>query len=790
MAAKELQFTPEQQRVIKHRTGHALVSAVAGSGKSTTMVELVAGAVDDGMNPDGILVIQYNKSAQVSMDRKLRERLPDRAPKARTFHSVGLQMRKKLVELGALPQARLASPKEEARIKREALKFAWKRRYGRDSFPPAEMIGEFDQFATLVKAGTLPAQEVLVERGYPSEFDAFPDAFDRMCRDCTDKRKMFFDDMLYHPYLALKADPDLWWHFAANQGTGGSAYTLIVVDEFQDANPVQFEILRGLAGLIPFQIPEEVAQTRELLDLRSDGPGTSVVAVGDDSQSIYGFRGAEVSLINEDFAKVFSPCTRYPMTRTFRYGHETALLANHIITHNLDRDDKITIAADGNPDTRISRLAYKAKQPTGLVRAIDRARQQGNLSKGVMLVRFYSMSIPYEIELLQAGIPFHVYGREPLILLPEIASLVAVLSLAANCWTVDEENVPLFLRSMVMMPTLYLPSNELDDAEAAMFRAYRENGSVTSALAAFARQMPDGRARARVGERADMLQLFERGSFIDKKPDLVLDTYLRVSGFEMSLAKTGALPADNEEMRRNVRAFIDMVGRYQTIQEVLDMLGPMAALRRDKPPSHDHLAIMSIHAAKGLEWPTVILPGWVSGVFPRDNEGIEEERRLAYVAVTRAINHLVFVHPEDESFEDSITDLSRAMVRKESVISPFLIEGELGLCQQAAAAIRNFKPTHLLCRRAEIVERYTKGIGCDILTVDVPPDLVQQSQAPSQKPLAGLRMNTELISPEKEIYVVSLQVNDLLYMVTPMIGGDPRYITVDEPGWKVNPATS
>lgn len=785
--ARTLTFTPEQQRVIRHRSGHALVSAVAGSGKSTTMVELVAGAVDDGMDPDRILVIQYNKSAQVSMSHKLRERLPDRMPKARTFHSVGLQMRKKLVELGVLPQARLASPKEAARIKRDALRGAWKQRYGRESYLPSEMNGEFDQFATLVKAGTLSARDVLIERGYPSEYDAFPDAFDRMCRECANRGRMFFDDMLYHPYLALKADPDLWWHFAATEGTGGSAWDLIVVDEFQDANPVQFEILKGLAGLIAFEVPEEVAQAQQLLALAADGPKTSVVAVGDDSQSIYGFRGADVSLINERFAKTFAPCARYPLRCTFRYGHETALLANHIITHNRERDDKITIAAEGNPDTRISRLAYKAKQATGIVKAVSRAHREGKLSKGVMLVRFYSMSIPYEIELLEAGIPFHVYGREPLVLLPEIASLVAVLSLSINHWTVDEEVVPVFLRSLLMMPTLYLSAGQLEDCEAAMTRAFLDGKPVTTALAECARQLPDARLRARVGERASMLQLIERGSFSDKNPGLVLDTYLRVSGFEAGLQRGGGGRADNEEMRRNIRGFTEMVGRYQTIEEVLDTLGPMAAFNRDKPPTHDHLKIMSIHSAKGLEWPTVILPGWVAGVYPRDSEGMEEERRLAYVAVTRAINHLVFVHPEDADFEEAITDLSRAMVRKDSVVSPFLAEGEIGLCKRAAEAIRSFTPTHLLCRRADIVTRYAKEVGCDVLTASVPPDLVQQqAQLPAAGELEGLKLHTELVSPEKEIYVVADKVNDLIYMVTPVIGGESRYICADEVGWRLH----
>lgn len=786
MSARPLNFTPEQQRVIRHRTGHALVSAVAGSGKSTTMVELVAGAVDDGMDPSRILVIQYNKSAQESMEAKLQRRLPGRSPKARTFHSIGRQMRNKLVELGVLPKACLARPLEESRLKKGALRAAWKARYGRDAYPPNELNGEFDQFVTLVKASTSSSRDVLVDRGYAAECDVFPDAFDRLNRECAKGSCIFFDDMLYHPWLALKADPDLWWHFAANNKTGGAAYDLIVVDEFQDANPVQFEILRGLAGLIPFAIPQEVQEMHQLLDLRPDGPITSVVAVGDDSQSIYGFRGADVSLINEEFAQVFSPCTKYPLTRTFRYGHQTALLANHIITCNQDRDDKLTIAADGNPDTKISRLVYQAKQPTGIVRAIDRAWRTQNLSRGVMLVRFYSMSIPYEIELMAAGVPFHVYGREPLILLPEIAALVAVLSLSADYWTVEDSAVPVFLRAMLMMPSLYLSGELLDEGEAMLHQAWLSKTSITAAMTAFAQRLPDGRARSRVGERANMLQLFERGSMASKKPDLVLDSYLRVSGFEDSLSKAGVSATDTEEKRRNVRTFIDMVRRFESVTDVLDMLGPMAAFKRDEPPPYDHLAIMSIHAAKGLEWPTVILPGWVSGVYPRDSEGIEEERRLAYVAVTRAINHLVFIHPQDKEFEASIGDLAKPIDRHGTQVSEFLLAGEIGICQQAAAAIKTFTPTHLRCRRADVVSRYADELPCDVLTADVPPDLLKQQQAKSKEKLLVLKVNTEVISPEKEVYVVSSLINNTIYMVTPVIGGDPRYIMADEAGWALN----
>lgn len=793
MDTRKHSFTSEQVPIIRHPGGHALVSAVAGSGKSTTMVERVAHLVEHGEDPGRILVIQYNKSAQVSMDRKLKERLPSGgAPKARTFHSIGLEMRKRLVELKVLPVARLVtSGVAQERAARQALRAAWSKHYGKDSYAPQEITEQFKEFVTRAKSDIRDAADVYRDGGYSGDTSVFPTAFEILMQEAQSQGVIYYDDLLYHPLQALKEDPDLWWYFAGSRAKGQPRYGHIIVDEFQDINSIQFYALQGLAGLVPFSVPRDEFELEPAEDglLPPVSSTTSVMVVGDPDQAIYSWRGSDVSYITRYFAETFTPCQRYQLTRTFRYGHTTALLANHIITRNRERDDKITVAAPSNADTKITRLQYLPKQPTGLVRAIDRAHREHKLHRGAMLVRFYSMSIPYEIELTEAGIPFHVYGRAPLTHLPEIAAMVSSLSISSNYWTIEEDLLPIFFRSLVMFPSLFLPAHIIEQATDRMVLDYGRGLPLSRSIRDFCGSLGQGnnaghanaQARSRLLERASIIELLEGPGMRTYKPGRAIEAYLKLTGY-LDKLKSGAIKAEEEEARRNVTAFVEMTNRFENAKDLLDLVGPMAAFREDSPPKEDHLSIMSCHRAKGLEWPTVILPGWVAGVFPRDAENLEEERRLAYVAVTRAINHLVFIHPVDEAFNDINVNLAESPLLAAIQVSPFLVDAEPGLCVRASEAIRSGQPTEITCRRSDIINRYAGEIGLDTLEAKTPPSLAAQLQSQATGPL-NLTEGDHLVSPDKHRYVVRGKINDMLYRIEPLSGGDPRYITANEPGW-------
>src|SRR5690606_16306146 len=108
---------------------------------------------------------------------------------------------------------------------------------------------------------------------------------------------------------------------------------------------------------------------------------------------------------------------------------------------------------------------------------------------------------------------------------------------------------------------------------------------------------------------------------------------------------------------------------------------------------------------------------------------------------------------------------------------------EIGLCIQAAQSIADLRPTQILCRRADVVTRYSAECGANVVSASVPPSLLKQQQATSAEHRLTLKINTEVLSPESELYIVANQINAMIYLVTPVAGGDPRYIMADEPGW-------
>lgn len=753
--------TEEQQLVIEHEGSHALVSAVAGAGKSTTLVERIARLIQRGVDPRKIMAIQYNKSAQLEMQRKLQARMEGlTAPQARTFHSLGFGMMKRLVDVGALAPARL-EPSSAAydRHQRESLKAEWKRVHGREAFPTQQQMEGFNQFVTRTKADTKPAAEIFRNSEFGIECAPYVAAIARMDATAVEQGICYFDDLLSRANQALYDDPDLWSIF-------NRAYSHYVVDEFQDVNPVQYALLQGLAG--------EHAEC---------------MVVGDPDQSIYGFRGSDPKFIIHDFAKDFTPCAKFKLQNTFRYGHETALAANHLITRNLDRDDKITVALNSNPDTRIHMLRQEPKKPSGVVEKLEHAHKEQRLRQQAILVRYYSQSIPLEIELATAQIPFFVYGREPLLLVPEIAMLVAALCLAEDYWVIPDALRGRYLNAMISTPTLYAQKNVVEQIGKKMTLALADGGPVAPALLDFARRSDvSAKLAERLRMRGDVIRLLEAGGLRNKEPGKVIHAYLAFTEAKDTLARSAATPSQAIEVDQNINAFVDMASRFTTTRDLLNMLGPLAAHDALSPPDEDHLFIGSLHRAKGMEWDTVFLPGWAAKNFPRELESIEEERRLAYVAITRAIKNLVFLHPADSTLEDSITTIGDRLGSKGGgnvLASQFLYEAEVGLARAGRMGIRNEHPNHITGRRSDVLTRYMAESRNVHVTSSVPDHLQASNMQTADLEDVSIIPGTSRLRNGETLYLVTgtAGVSKEFYTVRPISGGDPRLISISEPGW-------
>lgn len=753
--------TDEQVAVIEHEGSHALVNAVAGAGKSSTLVEHIARRVQLGADPRRIVAIQYNKAAQLSMQRKLKDRLEGiDAPQARTFHSIGNAMLKRLVEVGAMPAAKFESdPSVYADLQRRALRQAWKNAYGSDAYPSQDQIEGFSQFVTRVKADIRPASDVFRTAGYNIDCQPYIASIQVLDHLAAERKVYFFDDMLANTYSCLLAQPGLWSLFR-------DRLELVAVDEFQDINPVQYALLFGIVG-----------------------SRAECMAIGDPDQAIYRFRGSDPAFINEHFVRDYEGTRVYRLTNTFRYGHETALLANHVITNNTQRDNKISVAAPGNPDTRVIHLPQKPGEPSGLITHLEPAFRDGSLRHHAVLVRYYSQSVPYEIELAAAGIPFHVYGREPLALIPEIACLIGAMSLAEDYWVIPNALQERFLSAMVHAPSIFATKEVLRAAGIAMANAMAHGQPISEGLfnLASSANIDNTRLRERLRDRANVIRLMEAGGLRGKPPSKVIEAYLNFTSFRQHLASSAASDAQAAEIEQNLNAFLNMASSFASTTELLDVLGPLAGHEQNKPPQGDHLAILSMHRSKGLEWHKVYLPGWSALTFPRQHEEIEEERRLAYVAITRAVDELVLMYPDDPTLDATNRVLHELPEKGASMsASKFLYEAEIGLSAAAADAIRTQRPLSIAARREDVVNRYAKESGFPYVSAKVPPDLAQRMRQTSVNQRLVVEPGNRL-RQGNQLYKVTQQLGERYYYVSPLAGGDPRLISLDEPGWTIEP---
>lgn len=686
------QFTTEQLNVIEHDTGHALVNAVAGSGKSTTMVEFIARKIERGMHPGRVLALMFNVEARRDFEEKLSRRLPNlRAlPKVRTFNSLGQHLYQRLVEMGRL-EAQTLIPSSGAirKLARPALKHAWAEFHGPTSSPTKIQQDDFLRFISLVKADIRSTKEVFEHYDFQKAVLPYIAAFEVFEEARINGKWRFYHDQMALPVRHLLQTPDDWSALLP-------PFDLIVVDEFQDTSRCQYEAIVGLTS-----------------------ERTRVMAVGDDDQTIYSFIGSIGGTLQTVFEQKLPTPTTYVLSRTFRFGHELGLFASTLIAKNKDRLDKLTISHETTPDTRIHLIHQVSGQATGIVHIASVWQDEGVLSKAAVLLRFYAQGIATIMELDEAGIPFHVYGELEILRVPSVAALIGVLYLVSRRQVEDENALSLMMRGLISFPSLYLLKQELQVVMDSMTTSYLSGRFSMEALRKLAQNKDrfDDRAVKRIIQRCDAIDLVASGAMKGHEPARILRAYMALSDFYEPLMPT-ALDADLKEAKTNVDAFLSVCNNNPDLESLLSRLDYLLTSSKLEPPKNDHLSIRTIHSVKGAEFDHVVLPAWAYGTFPRESDNLEEERRLAYVAVTRAKKNLYFMIPDDPELERLANDATatRSFEARLSA-SSFLFEGDLGTSRIISAALREGKDVLIPLARTTIASRYLPELGGCVVKV-------------------------------------------------------------------------
>jgi DNA helicase-2/ATP-dependent DNA helicase PcrA len=604
-------LNPAQQEAVEHVHGPLLVLAGAGSGKTRVLTARIAALIDrHGVPPDRIFAVTFTNKAAGEMKQRI-GRLLQRDPSGLwigTFHSLSARLLRREAELLGFTRGFTIYDEDDrlSLVKR----LQEQRGYSVKLFPPRAV----QALISAAKNRMMPAGELAASSPFDRLAQVAAEVYDAMGPALKAANAMDFDDLLLHPLTLFREHPD---RLQAYQ----QRFRFILVDEFQDTNKAQYELIRKL------------------------GAHGNVCAVGDDDQSIYGWRGADVRNMQE-FLRDFPGARLVRLEENYRSTQVVLDAANGVIAENSGRIGKtLTTRRRGGESVTLVAAADERDEAEWVARELERRSAAGDWQYAEMAVlyRTNSQSRAMEEAFRRAGIPYRLIGATSFYERREVKDLLAYLRLIAN--PSDDEA---FLRA-VGVPRRGLGETSM----ATLGRAAAQWGKPLLETARIADRVPDLRPNVRENFRGF-------AGFIDGltsragrlPPAEILEQVIKGTDFEAMLLAEGPEGADRWD---NVRELVASAADWS--EEVTDdpesgtplerFLAEAALLSSaDTVVGAEHgVTLMTLHTAKGLEWPVVVLSGLEHGLFPlaraeEQPDGLEEERRLCYVGLTRAKDKL------------------------------------------------------------------------------------------------------------------------------------------------------
>lgn len=617
-------LTEEQRRIVAHDHGPALVFAVAGAGKSTAAAHRIERLVRERVfAPREILATTFNRAAARELRDKLHAWPHCAAVPATTLHSVGYRILRRGLQLGHLTHLHLGDAQQtDLNVTIYTRALAQARADGldlghgvdRDDFLEYVSRCKGDlQYADL-EAADLPPEGLAVARQAQaptpgSPYLALYQVYERVRRR---DGIVTFDDMLLDAWEALVRFPDL---LADVQGQ----HRCVIVDEFQDVNLAQSEIV------------DLITRTHR-----------NLMAVGDDDQTIYEWRGARVDFIL-GFAQRYGAAT-YFIRDNFRSFAPHVVLANRVIEHNTRRQPKrLELTRGFGGETLVHRHASAEEQGRAVVLEIDAALRDGARRSDVaVLVRTYAQTPFVEHFLIEARIPYVVRGNLPFYQRPEVVVLVSYLRLADAERTLrrgaglDDARLGVAVRDwhrLVNRPTRYVPRAVADEVA---LRVTRDHLTFARAARLVAAGQNDPLA-ARLTDLAETLAWLA-DTLDDAPASVLLDALDRRIGYTRHLLMLSGLPENAEGRVRNVQAFSRYARDKGSGALFLRHLNHISFGRvgGNAADETDVVTLTTVFRAKGSQWPLVFVPDVNAGTYPMGGpDRLEEERRVFYVALTR-----------------------------------------------------------------------------------------------------------------------------------------------------------
>ena len=615
-------LNPQQLEAVTHSGAPLLVVAGAGSGKTRVLTSRIGYLIASGRATAGqILAITFTNKAA----REMRERLEStlgagaiRAMWVSTFHSACVRiLRSEHAALGMRSTFTIYDAQDSQRLMKLVCR---EENIDVRAHPPKSLSRRVSDLKN-----DLVSPERAEADANDQDSQVLAHAYAAYQRRLTQANAMDFDDLIMSTVHVLRTHPDIADHYRRR-------FRHILVDEYQDTNPAQYELVRVLTGTA------------------DDAVHGELTVVGDADQSIYAFRGATIRNI-EDFEKDFPEARTILLEQNYRSTQSILSAANGIIANNSGRRPKRLWTDRGDGEKIVGYVAdSEADESAFVVSEIDRLRDDAGISYGDVAVfyRTNAQSRAVEDMFVRSGIPYRVIGGTRFYERREIKDALAYLHAIAN----GDDTVS--IRRILNMPKRGLGAKS---EEAVAMHAARWDVSFGAALSDVAEPHPERGPVSGIGKKAavtmtgfaGMLQRGREMAEAGEAPDAILDFVMEESGY-LDMLRSSEDPQDESRLENlaelhSVAVDFRKENPEATLADWLDQV----SLVSDADPLADgdegEVTLMTVHTAKGLEFPVVFVTGLEDGTFPHmrsliDPAELAEERRLAYVAVTRARQRL------------------------------------------------------------------------------------------------------------------------------------------------------
>lgn len=644
-----------QRLAVEHIDGPMMVIAGAGSGKTRVLTYRIAHMINLGVDPFNILALTFTNKAAREMNERIHHIVgssESRNLTMGTFHSVFSRiLRYNAERIGYPTNFTIYDTQDSKSLMKDIIK---ELSLDDKTYKPSMVLGRISAAKNnLISAEDYAENPEIQTEDIQSRRPEMARIYKTYVNRCQKAGAMDFDDLLFQTNVLLRDFPDVLQYYQHK-------FRYILVDEYQDTNYAQYLIVKKLAAVFE-----------------------NICVVGDDAQSIYSFRGANIQNIL-NFKKDYPDFQLFKLEQNYRSTKSIVEAANSVIARNQDQIKKEVWTENelGKPITILRTLTDNEEGKTVANRIFDLKQAEGlDFKDFAILYRTNRQSRSFEEALRKLNMPYKIYGGISFYQRKEIKDLLSYFRLAAN--PRDEEA----LKRVVNYPKRGIGKTSIENI---VIAANQYNVSFWEVINSF-NQYPvaiPAASKQKLGEFATMIRSFN--AEIDKKPAFELANHIaKSSGILKELYSEKDKGPEEVERYQNIEELLNGVQAFsenhaedelKTLSDFMIDVALLTDADNDKEEDKNKISLMTIHSSKGLEFPHVFLVGLEENLFPsqmvlNSRSELEEERRLFYVAITRAektctISYAVsrFVWGSLQSSEPSrfLTEINSDYVQQEN----------------------------------------------------------------------------------------------------------------------------